>query len=154
MVNLRDFEVTSGIESFFVEKTKHLEGCRETTRAYVTKVFITAQKEPADFSKESLTLVYAAAKSNYSFQMFQSLGDWILFAQSLYPNSLKEASTEYYNALAQDSYYRCYRLLNRQWSLFEELADTFPQLVSSLQTILIEPSETLPGVSQSLLIRT
>lgn len=153
VVELGNFQITCNVESFFAEKTKSLQICRESTRAYITNIFITAHKEPVDFSNESLTLVYASAKAKYSFQTFQSLGDWILFAQSLYPNSLRDASTDYYNAIAQDSYYRCYRILNRQWVLFEELADTFPRLVSSLQEVFIEPCEISQGSSPSPLIQ-
>jgi len=146
--------IIKSLECFFLEKTKSLNNCQEPTRAYITNVFKTAKKETADYSKESITIVYAKAKFEHRFDLFQNLGDWILFTRTLYPASLMTASTDYYNAIAQDSYYHCYRLMNRKWTLFEELADKFPNLVQSLQVVFIELDEKSQEPSSSLLIRT
>jgi hypothetical protein len=131
----------NNLEMFFAERTKNLlKHYQETTRAYIVNVLKSAKKESKDYSKDSLTIIYSKAKSEQNFELFQNIADWILFTKSLYPISLNGASEEYYNALAQDSYYRCYRLLNRQWLLFEELADKFPQTVKLLQ-IMFVPDE-------------
>jgi len=132
--------IINSLESFFMEKIKLLKNYQEPTRAYIINVFKNAKKGSGDLSKDSLTIIYSKAKSEQCFELFQNIADWILFSKSIHPESLRGASEDYYNVLAQDSYYRCYRLLNRQWSLFEELADKFPQLIVTLQTTLI-PSE-------------
>lgn len=100
--------------------------------SYILSVLIEIKKNN-DFSKDSLTLKYIEAQRKYNFQLYQSLGDWILFCQINMPDHLKHAEEVYYNAIAQNCYYSCYRLLNRQWKLFEELADTYPNLISDLR---------------------
>lgn len=118
------------LESFF-DKTIHLKNFQESTIAYLVNLFKTAKKQ--DYSKDSLTLIYSRAKFEQNFNLFQNLGDWILFTETLYPEHLNKASKEYYEILAQNSYYTCYRMLNRQWRLYEELADTFPRLIILLR---------------------
>lgn len=100
--------------------------------SYILSVLIEIKKNN-DFSKDSLTLKYIEAQRKYNFQLYQSLGDWILFCQINMPDHLKHAEEVYYNAIAQNCYYSCYRLLNRQWKLFEELADTYPNVISDLR---------------------
>lgn len=86
-----------------------------------------------NLSKDSLTLKYIEARRNYNLKLYQSLGDWILFCQTYFPAHLHNAEEKYYNSLAQSSYYACYLLLNRQWKLFEELADMYPKVVKDLR---------------------
>lgn len=105
-------------------RTEHPE-----TRAYISGVLDQFLKQSTnDYSKESITLIYARAKQEYNFNMFQSLGDWLFFTKVFYPEHLNRASQEYYNSIAQISYYRCYLIINRQWKLFEEMADRFNYL--------------------------
>lgn len=100
--------------------------------AYLLNLLIEIKKSE-DFSKDSLTLKYIEAKSNYSFSSYQSLGDWILFCQVYFPKHLAGAEERYYSAIAQTSYYNCYIMLKRQWKLFEELADLYPEIVKDLR---------------------
>jgi hypothetical protein len=100
--------------------------------AYLLSILVQAHKLE-DFSKDSLTLKYIEAKSKYNFEIYKSLGDWILFCQVIAPNHLKSAEEKYYNALAQSSYYSCYLILKRQWKLFEELADLYPEIVKEMR---------------------
>jgi hypothetical protein len=154
---LDSLQLISSLNSFFFEQTKSLTRCQESTRAYISSVFANAKKEGYDYSNEALTLIYHRAHFEPRFELFQALGDWILYAKAMYPNSLKDCSSEYYDAIAQASYYRCYLILNRKWGLFEELADTFPYIVTSLQPILCPLAEkTVEQVEQEqfLLIRT
>lgn len=146
-----NFETFSNLEKFFSERTKYLTICQEPTKAYITNVFTKCAKN--DLSKEILTLVFAKAKMENKYELFQSLGDWILFAKSMYPESLRYASSEYYNALAQISYLRCYRILDKKWVLFEELADQFPKVVDKLQTLFKSPEKTEAYVSPYFLTR-
>ncbi len=121
------------LQDLIAAKTKNLQ-CLEPTKAYIVGVLSEIRKEGKDFSQESLTLAYANAQRLYSFEQFQAIGDWILFAKVMFPSSLTAASPEYYSVLAQESYNRCYRILNRQWVLFEELADRFPEFIASLRS--------------------
>lgn len=117
------------LESLFSESIDKLP-CQISTKAYVTNVF---SSNVTDYSNESLTLVYSQAKFEYRFDLFQALADWILFCKTMFPENLNDASEDYYSALAQDSYYRCYKMINKKWLLFEELADQFPIVVNTLQ---------------------
>ena len=143
-MNVDSLVMFSSLDDFFSERTRNIQGCQEPTKAYITNVFRTTN---ANFAGESLTLIFAKASFEYKFETFQNLGDWLLFAKSVYPSSLNDASPEYYDALAQTSYYRCYRILDRKWVLFEELADTFPRLVRTLQPLMspFENSAFEPG---------
>ena len=100
--------------------------------AYILNLLIKINKSQ-NFSKESLTLKYIEAKENYNFSSYQSLGDWIMFCQIYFPKHLNNAEEKYYNAIAQTSYYNCYIMLKRQWKLFEELADLYPDIVKDLR---------------------
>jgi hypothetical protein len=132
-------EVNS-IEKFFIEKVNSVP-CQEDTRAYIVSIFVGFYaSDHKDFSKDSLTLEYAKAQSEYNFELFQQIADWILFVKTMYPKSLV-VSNEYYDTLARLSYYKCYRILDRQWKLFEELADRFPIVVKHLRAEMkFEPS--------------
>lgn len=120
------------LDSIFSESIKNLP-CHKNTKAYITNILTSPNKEGCDFSNKSLTLIYSKAKFEYSFELFQLLGDWILFCETVFPENLNDASKEYYQEIARDSYYRCYKMINKKWLLFEELADRFPILVMNLQ---------------------
>lgn len=122
---------TQDVEKLFENKVKELPN-RDNTKSYIIGVFKDVKKKH-NFSNESITLIFAKAKSENKFELFQALGDWILFTESVYPQHLKYASKDYYFAMAQISYFRCYRLINKTWDLFEELSDDFPRIVSKLQ---------------------
>jgi len=100
--------------------------------SYLLNLLVNASKLE-NFSNNSLTLKYIEAQANYNFNSYQALGDWILFCQVYAPAHLKGAEEKYYNALAQNSYYSCYVLLKKQWKLFEELADLYPEVIKDLR---------------------
>jgi hypothetical protein len=114
--------------------------CNEVTRSYIVSIFVDI-KISDDFSTKSITLLYNQAIENYDFETFRKLGDWLFFAKSMYPKSLNSASPEYYNAIAQCSYYTCYRILHGQWLLYEELADEFPRLTADINRSLSRSSD-------------
>lgn len=120
------------LNQYFSDITKKIPHCQENTKSYIADVFANQQVS----INQSITLIYAEANYNYNFEKFQTVGDWLLFAKSIFPESLNGASSEYYDVIAQCAYYRCYRMLNKQWPLFEELADMFPILVKNLQKLL------------------
>ena len=135
-------EIKPDLHEFFQEKVENIPNCEKNTKSYVASIFSKLNKENEDLSKESITIVYAQAKFQYKFELFQKIGDWILFTKSLYPSFLKDASSEYYDTIAQCSYYKCYRIVNKQWPLFEELADTFPSVVTHMQNELLNSTKS------------
>lgn len=119
----------------FENKLDDLKVSKEA-KAYITNVF-TKVNNVNDLSKKSLTLEYYDAKCTYSFQKFQTLADWILFAEVFFPKCLSNATEDYYCALGQNSYYFCYRIVNKQWKLYEELADQLPELIKDSRVLIL-----------------
>jgi hypothetical protein len=128
-------ETFSNLNSFFQEVFEDLN-CREDTKAYITSVFAKYKTSHFDFSKDSITLVYANAKQNSDFYTFQNIADWLFFARSFVPEHLSFASTEYYQSIGRLSYYSCYQLTRRQLSFYENLADDFVKLELETRKIL------------------
>ncbi len=123
------------ISSFFDELLNDLS-CQRDTKAYIVSIYGKYKTAEFDLSKDSVTLLFAQARSNQDFLTYQNLGDWIFFANTLAPRHLQHASKEYYDTVARLSYYSCYKLINRQWKLFEELADDFIRLEAQVQKLL------------------
>jgi hypothetical protein len=110
------------ITNFFDEILNDLE-CQRDTRAYIISIYGKYKTAEFDLSKDSVTLQLCQARDKQDFLAYQTLGDWIFFANTMAPSHLKSASKDYYDTVARISYYSCYRLINRQWKLFEELSD-------------------------------
>lgn len=121
---------------FLSRELQSLE-CNDDTRAYIVSVFDRFRFATCDYSQESITLIYADAKNMQSFQKFQNIGDWLFMCNSLYPEHLNAASIDYYYAIGQSAYYQCYKLLKRQWIVYQELADCFPDLTMQAREILV-----------------
>ncbi len=120
------------ITDFFEELLIDLE-CQRDTKAYIVSIYGKYKSAEFDLSKDSITLLFSQARNKQDFLTYQNLGDWIFFANTLAPDHLTYASKEYYDSIAQLSYYSCYRLINRQWKLFEELSDNFRVLESRVK---------------------
>ncbi len=112
------------VTNFFDELLEDLE-CQRDTKAYIVSIYGKYKTSEFDLSKDSVTIQLAQARNKQDFLTYQNLGDWIFFANTIAPNHLKFASKDYYDTVARISYYSCYRLINRQWKLFEELSDNF-----------------------------
>jgi hypothetical protein len=102
--------------------------CQTTTRIYITSIYGKYKNADFDLSQDSVGLIFCQARDKQDFSTYQNLGDWIFFANTIAPQHLQNASKDYYDTIARLSYYSCYRLINRQWRLFEELADDFSSL--------------------------
>lgn len=120
------------VTTFFEEVLNDLE-CHRDTKAYIISIYGKYQTAQFDLSKDSVTVLFAQARSNQDFLTYQNLGDWIFFANTLAPKHLHHASKDYYDTVARLSYYSCYKLINRQWKLFEELSDNFNSLESQVK---------------------
>lgn len=114
--------IYSDLTKFFEETLSDLT-CQQDTKAYIISIFNKYQASDCDYSKHSVTALFAQARNNHDFLTYQNLGDWIFFINTLAPQHFSSASKDYYDTVARLSYYSCYRLINRQWKLFEELAD-------------------------------
>ena len=112
------------ITDFFNELLSDLE-CQQDTRAYIVSIYGKYKTSEFDLSKDSITLLFSQARNKQDFLTYQTLGDWLFFTSTIAPQHLQFASKDYYNTIARLSYYSCYNLINRQWKLFEELADNF-----------------------------
>jgi hypothetical protein len=108
--------------------------CPDDTRAYLISVF-DKYKNTNYNGNLSITLSYADAKNSGKFDKFQELADYLFFIHSLYPESLD--NKEYSTSIARMSYYTCYRLLNKQWKVYEQIADDFVYLEKSARKILL-----------------
>ncbi len=126
---------TKKISDFFEEELSKIN-CTEKTKSYIINLFSSFKNTDSDLSDQSVTLYYYKAKMSQSFADFQKLADWIFFCRTLFPNHLKHASEDYYITTARISYYTCYRLINKQWPLFEELSDNFPYIEKETKKVI------------------
>lgn len=127
--------IISNINKYFENKLDKLR-CEETTKAYITSIFSKYKSQNFDYSGESITLLYSKAKTENNFLIFQNVGDWLFFCKTLYPDYLNDASPEYFDTVAQLSYYSCYKMINKKWVLYENLADDFTYLTRQSRKLL------------------
>lgn len=106
--------------------------CQRDTKSYIVGIFGKFKTPDFDLSQHSVTLLFAQAREKQNFCVFQNIGDYLLFT-SVFPGHLKAANKDYYDTIARLSYYSCYRLINKQWPLYEELADEFVNLESQVK---------------------
>ena len=119
----------------FFNEIINIPNCEEKTRCYIISIFPDI-KIKDDLSNKSVTLLYNNAIQNYSFEEFRKIADWLFIAKSIYPDSLNGASKSYYNSIAQTAYHKCYIIMNKQWLIFEELADQFEPYTNSVRRSL------------------
>lgn len=120
---------------FLAEKLATLE-CGADTKAYIVGILDKFKKSTFDYSQSSITVIYSEAKFKQDFLTFDNIGSWIFFCNVFFPEHLNNASTDYYNALGQSSYYNCFILLNKKWRVYEELSDTLPILSTKTRKII------------------
>lgn len=131
-------EIVNNLNGFFSQTLNDLP-CQDDTKAYIIGIFSKYRSQDFDLSKDNLTLLYAQAHFNQDFLVYQTLGDWIFYAKTMHPTHLTRASEDYYYNLGRLSYHSCYRLINRQWKLFEQLADEYEPLVEASQELIFNP---------------
>lgn len=125
----------TSLTNWFEESLQDLK-INDITRAYVVGVFASFRTSKPDLSNHSITLLFAQARQNNSFLEYQKIGDWIFWSSVWAREHLNSASFDYYQSVGQISYYSCYRLLQRQLKVFEELADRFPYLSEKSRQLL------------------
>lgn len=119
---------------FLTEVLKEVNTSLPETKAYINSVFVKYLQPTEDFSRKSIIIEFAEAKNNYSFAKFQDIGDWLLYGLSLFPGHFKNSTEEYYITIGQNSYYKCFKMLNNQWPLFEELSDNFNSIIEKIKS--------------------
>jgi hypothetical protein len=127
--------IHKNLTNFFDELLTDLE-CQRDTKAYIINIYVKYRTAQFDLSKDSVTLLFAQARSKQDFLSYQNLGDWIFFSNTIAPAHLKFASKDYYDTIARLSYFSCYKLINKQWKLFEELSDNFLLLENQVKNKL------------------
>jgi hypothetical protein len=127
--------IHNNVSGFFEELLIDLD-CHQDTRAYIVGIFGSYKSANYDFSKQSITTLFSQAREKHSFADYQRLADWLFFVASIAPDSLKYASKDYYNTIGRLSYYSCYKLINKEWKLYEELSDNWKNLESQVHSRL------------------
>jgi hypothetical protein len=143
--------VRFGLNKYFSSLLEELDA-DDDTKAYIIGVLDRFKSASIDYSKDSLTTIYAAARFRQDFLIYQQLGDWLFFCNSICPEHLNSASKDYYILIGRSSYNSCYKLLNRQWKLYEQLADQFEYLSEETRSLIRENQTPLGKSETSLLI--
>jgi hypothetical protein len=139
-------ETVSSLNAFFDTALAELS-CDPKTRSYIVSIFVKYGKTSFDLPNESITMTFFHAKQNQDFATFQSLGDWMFFCRVEFPEHLVSASDDFYLTVGQMSYLSCYKLLKRQWLLYQEMSDRFIELENETRELLTTataPSDTTP----------
>jgi hypothetical protein len=117
-------DIHNNLNLFFSDVLKNLP-CNEDTQAYIVSIFSKYRDTYFDLSKDNITLIYARAHYNRDFLGFQTVADYLFFINTLFPDNLDASSRNYYYDIGRLSYYSCYKLINRQWQLYEAMSDNF-----------------------------
>ena len=110
--------------------------CEAATKSYLISIYSKYRTSEFDYSKDSITLLYGRARDQRDFSTFQGIGDYVFWSITLYPEHLKHADKSYYRDVARLSYHSCYQILNRQWQIYNELADSFILLENQVKVKL------------------
>jgi hypothetical protein len=118
-------EQVTRLEDWFCRSLEGIKVSRDA-RAYLVSLFSSMRSARNDMSDESIVLAFAAARNTGEFLKFQRIGDYVLWGLSFAPESFEvpEVAID----LGRLSYYTCWRLTNKQWVVYEELADDLPRL--------------------------
>jgi hypothetical protein len=105
--------------------------------AYVVGVLVAlGTSASTDMSTKSVVLAYQDATETGDFAGFQRIGDWVLWVDAVFPDSI--ASERFVvESFGRMSYLSCHRILRGQWRLYEELADELPSLAVSVRSALV-----------------
>ena len=134
------FQIQLSLIEYFESMLNNLH-CLPETKAYLINIF-SNYRLSENLSDKSITIEFAKAREQRNFIIYQNLGDFIFYSQTLFPSYLNNASKDYYNTIARLSYYSCYKIVNGQMKIYEELADNFiyleNQVKKNLKDIIIK----------------
>lgn len=120
-------EHVTRLDSWFAEVLQDVR-CSADTRAYVTGVlasFKTTQQmlDPS----ASIVVSFANARRSGEFSAFQRLGDNVLWLGAFCHQAIGDH--ELVETIGRSAYFSCYKILDRKWRCYEELADTLPSII-------------------------
>ena len=129
--------IIGGLDDWFVSKLQGLEYKPETI-AYVAGVLKTLAHPSSNdaFEQRSIVLAYADARLSGDFIKFQRIGDYVLWAETIIPESIA-LDREVVVTIGKLSYYTCYRLTQRSWPVYVELAEQLPAISAAARKRLI-----------------
>lgn len=122
-------ERVTRLEDWFCRSLEGVEASPDA-RAYLVSLFASMKSAQEDLSRESIVLAFAEARTTGEFQKFQRIGDWVVWCMSFAPESI--GARELVIDLGRLSYYACWRMTNKEWTVYEELADNLPRLTKAL----------------------
>jgi hypothetical protein len=114
----------------FLDQWIDIESEYWETSAYI-KSTMKKYLRSTDMLGKSMVLMWFDAKTEQNFGKFQDIGDWVFFTSVYLPGSIP-CDPEFYQSVGRSSYYRCYRMLDGAWPVYEELADRFHDFVEQL----------------------
>lgn len=114
----------------------------ENVKSYIVSIFSKYKTSHYDLSKDSITIQYSIARSNNNFEKFQTIGDWLFFTNAIFPETLNDASKDYYYSIGRLSYFNCYRII-KQFKIYELLADDFVILSKQSGKIILSNNFTI-----------
>lgn len=120
-------ETVTSLEEWFYKSLEGLEASPDA-RAYVVSVLSSMKRSENDLSKKSIVLSYAEAREKGSFESYQRIGDYVLWGMIFVPESFEVPKVAI--DLGRMSYYSCWRLTRRTWTVYEELADNLPRITN------------------------
>lgn len=127
-------EPAPSLDRWFSDRLQGLK-CSPETFAYVVGVLSQKRWDKADMSSQSVVLAYRDATLAGNFAGFQRLGDWVLFVDIAYPQHI-DRSREVVESLGRLSYYSCHRIMMGRWRIYEELADSLPNIAANARRLL------------------
>lgn len=128
-------ETYGNLADFFKKNLEQLK-CDETTKAYIVGLLSRAPQGEFNLAGRSITVSFANAKENYDFFAFQRLADYLFFTNAIFGQYLEANNTQYNEDIGRMSYYNCYRILKKQWIIYEDLADNFGNLTQMTAEII------------------
>jgi hypothetical protein len=121
---------TSFDPNWFSNRLEQLNRSPET-KAYIVGVLNRFMISPVDdLSQRSIVLEFLEAKMSGDFSKFCRIGDWALWSLSF---KMHDSLVE---SLGRQAYATCYRLLDKKWAVFHELATDLPTVTRDLKTTL------------------
>lgn len=85
-----------------------------------------------DMSKRSIILAFRGASEQGDFEGFQRIGDWVLWASIVHPDSLSDGR-EATVSVGRLSYHACHRIMRGSWPVYQELADRLPVIAHDVR---------------------
>jgi len=131
------FFFAKNINDYFSDLLNDLS-CGNETKSYIASIYGKFKNSKNDLSKDSIVLLFCQARHKHDFSSYQDIGDWIFFSNTIF-NNLNE---DLYKTFAKLSFYSCYKMTNKKFLFYEELADNLTileyEVKEKLSTIMDE----------------